>query len=274
MEVDQLDQLDRGAVPARTPTLPVPRRLLSDGVLARCVGRGDPHAFAVIYQRYHVPIYHYCCALVRDADDAHDALQATMVAALEGLRKIEQPVERLKPWLYRIAHNESISLLRRRKATVELETTAFADVSAQERAAANDRLAEMLADLAEMPARQSGALLLRELNGLGYDEIASVLGVSQPAARRAVCDARLALTECRTGREEICDTIRSELSHADGRVLRGRRVRAHLRDCAGCREFHASAAGRRRLLAGLPALGPAVPPASCVTSSRSGARTA
>ena len=90
-------------------------RLLGDDMLARRAADGDQQAFAAIYERYHQQLYRYCRSILRDPDDAGDALQNTMVGALRAMHR-RQPGS-LKGWLYRIAFNESISLARRRPGT-------------------------------------------------------------------------------------------------------------------------------------------------------------
>ena len=94
-------------------------------------------------------------------------------------------------------------------------------------------------DLADLPERQRAALVLRELNGLSHAEIGAVLELSPAAVKQAIFEARSALFSCREGREMACHDVRRMLSDGDGRVLRGRGVRAHLRSCPDCRRFRA-----------------------------------
>src|SRR4051794_3170878 len=95
--------------------------VLSDDRLLRRAAAGDERAFAAIFGRYHQPLYRFCLAIAGDPQDAQDALQNTMVKILRALPGEERRIE-LKPWLYRIAHNESIEVLRRRRPTVELDS--------------------------------------------------------------------------------------------------------------------------------------------------------
>src|SRR3954452_18136885 len=90
--------------------------------LGRRAARGDRSAFEEIFERHHQELYRYCLAIVRDRDDAEDALQMTMAAALRSLPGDDREID-VRPWLFRVAHNESISLLRRRQpeAANELE---------------------------------------------------------------------------------------------------------------------------------------------------------
>jgi hypothetical protein len=100
---------------------------------------------------------------------------------------------------------------------------------------------------------------MRELSGLSYDEIGVALDVSTGAARQAVYEARLALTELEQGRDMDCDEARIALSSGDRRVLRGRRISAHMRGCAVCRGFGDEVAVRR---SALRVLVPALPAAT------------
>ena len=76
--------------------------------------RGDDAALAAMYERHHQALYRYCRSILHDDEDARDALQSTMAKALAALRDEERDFE-LRPWLFRIAHNEAISRLRQRR---------------------------------------------------------------------------------------------------------------------------------------------------------------
>ncbi len=230
--------------------------LLSDLRLARQASDGNPRAFEAIYKRYHQDIYRFCLSILGRPEDAQDALQNTMVKALRALPG-EQREIKLKPWLYRVAHNESIDLLRRRRDGAELDdaqVSAGAEIA--ETAAQRERLGHLLTDLGELPERQRSALVMRELGGLDYEQIGAAFESSPSVARQTVYEARLGLRELETGREMSCAQVTSQLSEADGRVARRRDIRAHLCACPECRAFRDSIDGRRRdlqALAPLPA---------------------
>ena len=82
--------------------------------------RGDDAALAAMYERHHQALYRYCRSILHDDEDARDALQSTMAKALAALRDEERDFE-LRPWLFRIAHNEAISRLRQRREVVDLD---------------------------------------------------------------------------------------------------------------------------------------------------------
>lgn len=235
--------------------------LFSDQRLVQRAAGGEGNAFAAIFDRYHQPLYRYCLAIVGNPQDAQDALQNTMIKVLRALPGEEREVE-LKPWLYRIAHNESVDLLRRRRDTRELDANLAATGPAPvDELSSRERLRQLLADLDELPERQRGALVMRELAGLDFDNIATALDTSPAVARQTLYEARLSLHQMDEGRGMDCTKVTQALSDGDGRVTRRRDVRAHLRACPSCRAFGEEIEGRERDFAALTPL-PAVVAAS------------
>jgi RNA polymerase sigma factor (sigma-70 family) len=201
----------------------------------RRAARGDAAAFAAVYERHHQALYRYCRSILRHEEDAQDALQSTMTKAFAALQQDRRDFE-LKPWLFRIAHNEAVSILRRRRETAELGD--IPDLAPMEDLVIErEELRALQMDLADLPDRQRAALVLRELNGLSHAEIGKVLDLTPTAVKHTIFEARNALFMCREGREMRCHDVRRMLSDGDGRVLRGRGVRAHLRTCGECRAF-------------------------------------
>jgi len=229
-------------------------RLLSDERLTRRAVGGDERAFAAIFRRYHQDLYRFCLAIVGNPHDAQEALQNTMAKVLRALPGEEREIE-LKPWLYRIAHNESIDLLRRRREAVELDVEQVAPgYGLAEDVVTRERLRQLLDDLRQLPERQREVLVMRELSGLGFEEIGGALGTSDAVARQTLYEARQSLRQMDEGREMGCAEVAKALSDGDGRVARRRDVRAHLRSCAGCRRFREEIKSRERDLAALAPL--------------------
>ena len=238
----------------RSPTVRPPAvgfRLLSDARLAKLAAGGRDGAMAAIFERYHQALHRYCYAIVGNEHDAADALQNTMVRALRSLPGETRSIA-LRPWLYRIAHNESISLLRARRSDSDLDAAAhLSDVAAAGAVESRERLRSLTADLAELTERQRGAVLMRELSGMEFAEIADVLHTTAPAVKQSVYEARRALQALREGRAMDCDVVQRTISDGDGRALRAMRIRGHLRECACCRAFDASLRERPAALSAL-----------------------
>jgi RNA polymerase sigma factor (sigma-70 family) len=231
-----------------------PLRVLSDEKLAALVTAGSEEAYATLYGRHHQRIYRYCLSLLRHEADARDALQSSMLAALSALRA--RPIGgSFKPWLFRIAHNESISIIRgraRQAPTDAPSTEAFNDDPET-----REQLRTLVSDLEALPDRQRGAIVMRELSGLSYTEIGAALGTSEAAGKQLVYEARSALHELREGHEMSCELVRERISARDRRLLRGRKVRAHLRGCQPCQDFERAIRRRQAAFALLaPPLSP------------------
>jgi RNA polymerase sigma factor (sigma-70 family) len=228
-----------------------------DDTLAREASDGDGRALGKIFHAFHQPLYRYCLAILGNRQDAEDALQETMVKVLRALPGEKRTIA-LKPWLYRIAHNESIDLLRRRRASVPLEEIEpLAGQGLADQVETRQRLRQLIDDVGALPERQRGALLMREAGGLGFEEIAAALGTSPAVARQTLYEARLGLRQMNAGREMDCAAVCRALSDGDGRARRRRDVRAHLRDCAECRRFAEEIDSRRGVLGAIEPL-PAV----------------
>lgn len=180
---------------ARSPMSPhAPRavlRLLPDEPLARLAAGGSEPAFDVLYTRHAAGLTASCRRILRNDEDARDALQNTMLKAWAALdRRGDAP---LRLWLHRIAHNESVSLLRRRRPSAELPASAAAITDVHAVAADRAELAAAIGDIGDLTPRQREALLMRTLGDSSYDDIAATLQTSPAAARQSVTSARRAL---------------------------------------------------------------------------------
>src|SRR5438105_9072074 len=110
--------MSSATAPALVPGRTIRLSRLGDERLAGLVGGGSERAFTALYERYHQQLYRYCRSILLDDADAQDALQSTFAAALVALQQSKRNAP-LRPWLYRIAHNEAISLIRRRRGRGE-----------------------------------------------------------------------------------------------------------------------------------------------------------
>jgi RNA polymerase sigma-70 factor (ECF subfamily) len=81
--------------------------------------RGDVEAYNLLVSRWEKRVFNYLLRLVSNREDALDVSQETFLKAYQNLRKLDDPA-RFSAWLFRIAHNEAFSLLRRRKPEAEL----------------------------------------------------------------------------------------------------------------------------------------------------------
>jgi RNA polymerase sigma factor (sigma-70 family) len=179
------------------------------------------------------------------------------MAAYRGLGTSDRPI-RLKAWLYTIARNRCLSILRARREQVALDE---GHAAADGLAADVDRRADLrglLADLEQLPEEQRTALVLFELGDHSHDEIAEVLGVRREKVKALVFQARESLAGWRRARETPCVEIREQLATARGAAFKRATLRRHVARCVGCAEFESEVRHQRAAMAALLPVVPTV----------------
>src|SRR5918999_4633178 len=164
-------------------------RTQSDSRLVDLVRAGNDRAFEAIVLRYHRQLLRHCRRLL-PAGRAEDAVQQAFLRALEAMRADERDLQ-LGPWLHRIAHNTAIDSLRRLDSHWEelddrMDGVEPTDAAVERRA----RFDSVVSTMGNLPERQRRALVLRELEGRSYDEIAATLGVTGAGVRQLLNRAR------------------------------------------------------------------------------------
>ncbi len=235
-------------------------RLRSDEQLVALFRDGHDDAFRVIYDRYRQRLFAYTRQMLPGSrQDAEDALQDVFVRAYSGLRASDRELA-LRAWLYRVAHNRCIDEMRRPAppAAEVLERLQPPSQDPMAEAEQRESLRQLLADLARLPDQQRSALLMRELEGMKYTDMAEALAVSIPAVKSLLVRARVSLAQAVEARDAACSAIRNELISAHDRGVRpSGMARRHMHDCDGCREFRGQMRTVSKQVAALvPALGP------------------
>jgi RNA polymerase sigma factor (sigma-70 family) len=215
-------------------------RLRSDDQLVALFRMGYDDAFRAIHDRYRQRLFAYTRQMLSGSrSDAEDVLQDVFLRAYGALRNDDRPVT-LRAWLYRVAHNRCIDQLRRpvppAAEVYQLTRTPLRDpLDETER---REDLRDLVKDVQRLPDQQRSALLMRELDGLSYAELADALRTSVPAIKSLLVRARIGLVEAGEARDTACTEIRAELVQAHGRGVRASaRSRRHMRDCTGCRDY-------------------------------------
>jgi RNA polymerase sigma factor (sigma-70 family) len=167
-------------------------RTQSDARLVDLVRAGNDRAFDAIVLRHQRPLLHHCRSLLPPGR-AEDAVQQSLLHALEAMRADDREIQ-LGPWLHRIVHNTAIDTLRRLDSNWE-ELDEHMDGVEPTHAAAERRarFRSVVAGMRALPERQRRALVLRELEGRSYDEIAADIGASGDGVRQLLNRARNAM---------------------------------------------------------------------------------
>src|SRR4051794_3111638 len=245
-----------GRLPLGVPLL----RLRSDEQLLAYFRRGSDEAFRVLHDRYRQRLFAYVRQMLSGASrqDAEDVLQDVFVRAYGALRNDSREMN-VRAWLYRVAHNRCIDHLRRPvpPAAEVFEVSRKPLHDPIEEAQRRDDLKRLVEDVGRLPDQQRSALLMREIDGLAYADIAGALEVTVPAVKSLLVRARVGLVEAAEARDTACSVIRDDLAASyDRGVKASGRARKHMRECDGCREYRTALRGMRRSFAALsPAVG-------------------
>lgn len=223
-------------------------RTLSDERLVARVRNGDDAAFEVIYDRYHRDLLSFCRHMLGSREEAEDALQHTCISAYRALHGDDRPIQ-LKAWLFAIARNRCLTVLRARREHADVDDVepAVEGLSAEVQRRAD--LQELVGDLRKLPEEQRAALVLSELGAHSHEEIGVILGVRKEKVKALVFQAREQLIAARSARETDCSEIREQLATLRGGALRRTNLRRHLEACPGCTAYRAEVQRQRAAIA-------------------------
>jgi RNA polymerase sigma-70 factor (ECF subfamily) len=204
-------------------------------------------SFERIYRKHVGDVYRYALAVLRQPADAEDVAQTTFLNAYRAYQRGERP-RNAQNWLISIAHN--VCRQRFRQSQRRPDEVAFDDrigeiVPEEERGPSADDIQRALGHLA---FNQRAALVMRELEGRSYAEIAEILDSSVSAVETLLFRARRALREQLEGTLTCAEAERSISRQADGRLSRQERssLRAHLRQCKECERLARSQRAHKR----------------------------
>jgi RNA polymerase sigma factor (sigma-70 family) len=192
------------AIDALPPALP-PSMLaaMSDTTLVGLIAAGSDDAFAALDERYRRRLVRFTRGFVSGGTpDAEDAVQEAMVRAVRALRGGSRP-EAVGPWLHRIARNCALDLTAARRRHPVVELADHAHPVAEDAGATVERrmgVRGLVTDVGALPDSQRSALVLRELEGRSYADIADELDVTVPAVKSLLVRARQGLKRAREER--------------------------------------------------------------------------
>ncbi len=180
-------------------------------LIAECLG-GRSAAFGELVRRYQDRLYNSIYRVVDNAEDAHDVVQEAFLNAYQSLNSFKGDAE-FFTWLYRIAFNTAISLKRKRRVLYRLEwgsedkpslepidESAFCSPGSNlER---TEEEAVLQGALNRLSPEHRAVLVLKELEGQRYEDIAEILGVPIGTIRSRLHRARIELRDLLQGEEK------------------------------------------------------------------------
>ena len=166
---------------------------LDEATLVVRAQEGDVRAFEELARRHQAGLYRLAVRVMGDPTEAEDALQE---ALLDAWRRIERfrGESAFSTWMYRVVTNRCLGMLRRRRPVPVDRVAESAAPDSPERSAEVDAgLAALGQELRTLRADLRVCWVLRELEGLGYAEIAQITGASEDAVRGRIHRARVQL---------------------------------------------------------------------------------
>jgi RNA polymerase sigma-70 factor (ECF subfamily) len=155
----------------------------TDEAIALRVKNGDTSAFAVLFDRYEYKLTRYLSRFLRDAEDACDVLQNTFIKSYEYIQSFDND-KNFSAWIYRIAHNEAINFLKKKKAIpfslFEIDTLLPLAIDAQDIETGSERAATKIkldTVLQSLPPKTREILTLYFYEDFSYKEIADILHI-------------------------------------------------------------------------------------------------
>ena len=180
-----------------TAVIPEDQKLISD-----CL-RGRTEAFGVLVERYQDRLFNAVCRFLDSAEDAQDVVQESFLSAYQSLRGFKGG-SRFFTWLYRIAMNHAIDLKRKRRTLQYLEPHHEEDSQPvdksefsrpSEKAERQEEQEMLQRALAQLSGEHRIVLILKDIDGMKYEEMAETLDVPIGTIRSRLHRARLELRD-------------------------------------------------------------------------------
>lgn len=208
--------------------------------------------FERMYRRHVGDVYRYALAVLRNPADAEDVTQTTFMNAYRAFQRGDRP-ENAQNWLIAIAHNVCRQRFRRssRRPSEVAYDDGILDVVPEDDPGPSAQ--DIQRALGHLAFNQRAALVMRELEGRSYAEIAEILGVTVSAVETLIFRARRALREQLEGSLTCGEAERAISRQLDGRLSRHERgaLRGHLRACKECEAFARSQRAQRTAIKAL-----------------------
>ena len=165
----------------------------SDGNLVRRCRGGDRRAFEALVVRYERPVYNAALRMLHDREEARDVAQTVFLKVYEHLGDYD-PSHKFYSWIYRIALNESINTLQRRRPRVALDPELPDGAPGVDVEIGQVELAGGIAEaIGALSPEYRAVIVLRHYLGLSYQDAAEVLGVPEKTVKSRLFSARQVL---------------------------------------------------------------------------------
>jgi len=186
------------------PSLNTEPKASEETVLIECIVSGQPSKFEILVETYHKRIYLTLLGMLGNRQDAEDVAQETFLTAFRKLNQFERRSS-FYTWLHRIAFNAAIDLQRRKKRTknqiassdtiATLESAGQQTDSPESIVMANETVTQVQLAMSRLDTTRRNIIVLRDLQGMDYAEIASMLDIPVGTVRSRLHRARIELRD-------------------------------------------------------------------------------
>jgi RNA polymerase sigma-70 factor (ECF subfamily) len=168
----------------------------ADAARVRDCLAGDPQAFAALVERYEKPVFNVALRMLRHPDDARDVVQNVFLKAYQSLRSYD-PRFKFYSWIYRMAINESLDILRLRgRSSGPVDEQLAADDAGPTESLAGDQLREVVLDAVEkLQPEHRAVIVLKYFVDRSYEDMGQILGIAAGTVKSRLYEARQQLKE-------------------------------------------------------------------------------
>jgi len=192
--------LSTGAILTRKSRSAEAAAALSEELLVERAAQGDELAYGKLVRRYQTRLFNFVRSMVRNDELAEDITQESFVKAYYSLGKLQNPGS-FKSWLFRIANNNTLDWLRKKRLQLvdvdEQLRESYVDmrVNPEDRTLEDARVAHIHQALDQLKSDKKAILVMCDLQGLSYQEIAEVLNIPFGTVQSRIFYARRKLRE-------------------------------------------------------------------------------
>jgi RNA polymerase sigma-70 factor (ECF subfamily) len=168
-------------------------------MVAQCL-EGDTSAFEYFLERYQRPIFNLALRMVRDYEDARDITQTVFVKAWEKLETYD-PKHKFFSWLYRIAVNESLNLIKQRRGVLQGVRQLFLNSPRHAPAAPHDegQSVKLRNALMKLKPEHRAVVVLKHLSDCSYRDLSDILEIPEKTVKSRLFEARRVLRNLLSG---------------------------------------------------------------------------
>jgi RNA polymerase sigma-70 factor (ECF subfamily) len=191
--------LSQGAVVKRERQGAMPATGLDEESLVIASSEGDEHAYGKLVRIYQSRLYNFVRSMVRNDELAEDITQESFVKAYFSLKKLQNPAS-FKSWLFRIANNNTLDYLRKKRlpqvdVDEHIRESYVDDSTPEQKVVADSRTRHIQEALLKLKEDQRSILVMCDLQGLSYQEIAEALNIPFGTVQSRIFYARKKLKE-------------------------------------------------------------------------------